>query len=108
MGRESINSKSVPKKNEFSDMIDNSSINPIKTEGENPERDKKLIGEPDKRHKITKESLQKNRKAEQNPEFINKTSNREKYATEMLEIKSENPERDKEITKKKDFVLSFY
>ena len=39
--KESINSKSVPKKNEFSDItIDNSSIDPIKTEGENPERDK--------------------------------------------------------------------
>merc|ERR1711867_219377 len=104
MGRESINSKSVPKKNEFSDIIDNSSINPIETEGENPERDKKLIGEPDKRHKITKEPLQKNRKVEQNSEFINKTSNREKYVTEMLEIKGENPERDKETTKKQDKI----
>ncbi len=89
------------KKNEFSDTIstiDNSSIDKIETEGENPERDKKIIGEPDKRHKITKESLQKNRKVEQNPLFINKTSNREKH--EMLEIKGENPERDKETTKK--------
>ena len=63
--RESINSKKVPKKNEFSDIIstiDNSSIYPIETEGETPERDKKLIGEPDKRHTITKESLQKIRK----------------------------------------------
>merc|ERR1712115_569487 len=105
--KESINSKILPKKNEFSDIIstiNNSSINTIETEGENPERDKKLIGEPDKRHKITKESLQKNRKVEQNPEFINKTSNREKYVTEMLKIEGENPERDKETTKKQDKI----
>ena len=105
--KESINSKIVPKKNEFSDTIstiDNSSIDKIETEGENPERDKKIIGEPDKRHKITKESLQKNRKVEQNPEFINNTSNREKYVTEMLEIEGENPERDKETTKKQDKI----
>ena len=51
--KESINSKIVPKKNEFSDIIstiNNSSIDTIETEGENPERDKKLI----KRHKIIK------------------------------------------------------
>merc|ERR1712240_6435 len=105
--KESINSKIIPKKNEFNDTIstiDNSSIDKLENEGENPERDKKIIGEPDKRHKTTKESLQKNIKIEQNPEFINETSKREKYVTEMLEIEGENPERDKETTKKQDRI----
>merc|ERR1712115_332339 len=55
--KESINSKSVPIKNEFNDIIptiNNSSIDPIETEGENPERDKKRI----KRHKVNKKPLQ--------------------------------------------------
>merc|ERR1712115_580214 len=35
-------------------------------------------------------------------EFINEISKREKYVTEMLEIEGENPERDKETTKRQD------
>merc|ERR1711867_207135 len=88
------------KKNEFSDIIltiVKSPIDPIDTEGENPERDKKLIEKPDTRNKITRKPLQKNKKVEQNPELINKTSNKEKDVTETL---GENPERDKETTKK--------
>merc|ERR1712115_108940 len=88
------------KKNEFSDIILTIDKSPIETEGENPERDKKLIGEPDNRYEIIKKPLQKNKKVEQNPELINKTSNREKYVTETLGSKGENPERDKETTKK--------
>merc|ERR1712115_176485 len=88
------------KKNEFSDIIltmHKSPIDPIDTEGENPERDKKLIEKPDTRDKIIRKPLQKNKKVEQNPELINKTSNKEKYVTETL---GENPERDKETTKR--------
>ena len=64
--KESINSKIVAEKNEFIDTIsttENSLIDKIETEGENPERDKKIIGEQDKIHKITKESLQNNKKS---------------------------------------------
>merc|ERR1711954_367214 len=64
------------KKHEFSDMIlmiDKSPIDPIETEGENPERDKKLIGEPDNRYKIIKKPLQKIKKAKQNKTNQNKT-----------------------------------
>ena len=93
----------MPKKNEFRDRIltiDKSPTDPIKTEGENPERDKKLFGEPDNRYKIIKKPLQKNKMVEQNLELINRTLNREKYVTETLGSKGENPERDKETTKK--------
>merc|ERR1712115_697309 len=51
----------------------------------------------DTRDKIIRKPLQKNKKVEQNPELINKTSNKEKDVTETL---GENPERDKETTKK--------
>merc|ERR1712115_128758 len=56
------------KKNEFSDKIltiDKSPTDPIKTEGENPERDKKLFGEPDNRYNIIKKPLQKKKKTPQ-------------------------------------------
>merc|ERR1712115_741996 len=88
------------KKNEFSDIIltiDKSPIDPIDTEGENPERDKKLIEKPDTRNRIIRKPLQKNKKAEPNPELINKMSNKEKDVIEKL---GENPERDKETKKK--------
>ena len=57
--KESINTKIVAEKNEFINTIsttENSLTDKIETEGENPERDKKIIGEQDKIHKITKES----------------------------------------------------
>merc|ERR1711873_161349 len=88
------------KKNEFSDIIltiHKSPIDPKDTEGENPERDKKLIEKPDTRNKIIRKPLQKNKKVERTPELINKTSNKEKDVIEKL---GENPERDKETTKK--------
>merc|ERR1712240_85891 len=69
--------------NEFSD-IHISPIDPIDTEGENPERDKKRTEKPDTRNKIIRKPLQKNKKVEQNPEMIDKTSNREKDVTETL------------------------
>merc|ERR1712115_316422 len=88
------------KKNEFSDIIltiHKSPIDPIDTEGENPERDKKLMEKPDTRNKIIRKPLQKYKKVEQNLELINKTSNKEKDVIEKL---GKNPERDKETTKK--------
>ena len=69
--KELINSKIIAEKNEFINTIsttENSLTDKIETEGENPERDKKIFGEQDKIHKITKESLQNNRKVEQNLE----------------------------------------
>merc|ERR1712115_346925 len=61
------------KENEFSDKIltiHKFPIDPIDTEGENPERDKKLIEKPDTSNKIIRKPLQKNKKVEQNPELI--------------------------------------
>ena len=55
--KESINSKSVPKNNEFTGIIstsDYSSIDPIETEGENPERDKATTKKQDKIQYTTK------------------------------------------------------
>ena len=40
----------------FQSTTENSLTEKIEIEGENPERDKKIIGEQDKTHKITKES----------------------------------------------------
>merc|ERR1712115_758802 len=93
------------KKNEFSNIIltiHKSPIDPINTERENPERDKKLIEKLDTRNKIVRKPLQENKKVEQNPELINKTSNKEKDVIEKL---GENPERDKEITKKEKYEV---
>ena len=69
--KELINSKIRAEKNEFINEIsttENSLTDKIEIEGENPERDKKIIEEQDRIHKITKESLQNNRKVEQNLE----------------------------------------
>merc|ERR1711895_240923 len=113
--KESINSKIVAEKNEFIDTIsttENSLIDKIETEGENPERDKKIIKQQDKiknkdNHKekqeifTTKELANNNKdkkvinskiRAKKNDSF-NKISTTEKY----LKLVGENPERDKKI-----------
>ena len=64
--KELINSKMIAEKNEFINTIlttENSLTDKIEIEGENPERDKKINGEQDKIHKITKESLLDNNSA---------------------------------------------
>ena len=56
--KEVINSKIRAEKNEFINEIsttEKSLTDRIEIEGENPERDKKIIGEQDKTHKIIKE-----------------------------------------------------
>merc|ERR1712243_526756 len=120
--KELINSKILAEKNEFINTIlttENFLTDTIETEGENPERDKKIIEEQDRIHKISKESLQNNRKVDKSSiesvetasdndesrsktiraetnEFMNEFSTREKYVIKILEIECENPERDKE------------
>ena len=64
--KELINSKIVAENNEFITEIpitENSLTDNIEIEGENPERDKQIIGEQDKVHKITKRSPLDNRNA---------------------------------------------
>ena len=128
--KELIISKIIAEKNEFINTIsttENSLTDKIETEGENPERDKKIIEEQDRIHKISKESLQNNRKVDKSSielvetasdndesrsktiraetnEFMNEFSTREKYVIKILEIECENPERDKKIIKKQDKI----
>ena len=64
--KELINSKIVAENNEFITEIpitENSLTDNIEIEGENPERDKQIIGEQDKVHKITKGPPLDNRNA---------------------------------------------
>ena len=64
--KELINSKIVAENNEFITEIpitENSLTDKIEIEGENPERDKQIIGEQDKVHKIAKGSPLDNRSA---------------------------------------------
>merc|ERR1712115_137007 len=95
MDKELKNNKIVTGEKEFSNTILNSITDIIENKGENSKRNKKIIGEQDLPKTIRIETNEMN-------EFINEISKREKYVTEMIEIGGENPERDKETTKRQN------
>ena len=109
-----INSKIVAEKNEFINEIsttENSLTDKIEIEGENPERDKKIIGEQDKIHKITKESPLDNNSAKLQFEWtrLRETTN---FHNTIVKKDIKQERRFKSSTKvyirQKRYVMAFY